>query len=136
MCLNVIHMIFLEKKVSPKSRNIPNLREVTTDQKCQFLYLNFMKVGRWPSVLEGDKFVGIAKDQVIQVALSMDVKLVVELEKWKELSKSKVKLNKCKWNVINAKELVNLHNLYVLFVMGRKFKWSREIYYLKFKEEW
>lgn len=121
-------MIYLDKKDLQKSRKDLNLKEVIIDLICLYLFPNFMKVDQWLFLLEGDRSVGDAKDPVMKVEFYIHVKLVGVVEKWKELSKFREKLNKCKWNAINAKDQVKLQNKFAQSAMAKKYNWSQETY--------
>lgn len=78
MFLNVILMIYLDRKVSQKSRNVQNLKEVIIGLKCLFLFLNYTKEVHKLSALEEVKFVENAKVQEIKEDNFMNALLVVE----------------------------------------------------------
>lgn len=78
MFLNVILMIYLDRKVSRKSRNVQNLKEVIIGLKCLFLFLNYTKEVQKLSALGEVKFVENAKVQEIKEDSFMNALLVVE----------------------------------------------------------
>lgn len=131
-----ILMICLGKRDWLRSRKGQNQKEVIIDHKCQCHCRSFMKVDQWHLVLEEERFVENARELEMQELNFMAVKLVMEQEKWKEQLQSKENQNKCKWNAINVKEVVNHQSLYALFVVGKKYSSNLEIYHFKLKREW
>lgn len=74
-------MIYLDKKVSQKSRNVQNLKEVIIGPKCQFHFQNYTKEALKLSALGEVKFVENVKAQVMKEEYYMNALLVVAQEK-------------------------------------------------------
>lgn len=81
MFLKEILMIYLDKKVSQKSRNVQNPKEGIIDLRCRFLFQNYIKEVLKLSALEEVKFVENVKVQEMKEESCMNVLLVVVQEK-------------------------------------------------------
>ena len=131
-----ILMIYLEKMDLLRSRNIPNLKEGITGQKCQSLFRNFMKVAQWLLVSGEVKYVENAKALEMKEDILIPANIVMEQAKCFELWQWKIKQNKFKWSVISAKAQESLKNSYVPYVKVKKFKWSLEIWIFRLIKVW
>lgn len=74
-------MIYLDKKVSQKSRNVQNLKEAIIGPRCLFHFQNYTKEAHKLSALGEVKFVENVKAQVMKEEYYMNALLVVAQEK-------------------------------------------------------
>ena len=131
-----IPTIFLDNKVFHKLKKDPNLREVISEQIWPSLSQLTILEERLSTASEGDKFVNIAKVQVILQELFILAIHVVELVKWSEKSRLKIKWKMFKWNAKSVMEVDTPVNISAQFAMDKKLYSNQETYTLKSKKVW
>ena len=91
MYLKETHMISLENKDSSKLNKDPNLREEISEQIWAFLYRLSIQADKLFTASEEEKSANIVKVQETRLAFYILALYVVEVVKWCEKLKSKIK---------------------------------------------